>query len=242
MTNPNICALCGRIYESNHPNNETRMCKDCEESKDEVIEAYNAVSKVYADKYSDEILLKPKVQEFLKDFVKLIPPNGLICDMGCGPGQVARYLKNNLGKSTEGVDLSPQMVEAASSINPDITFKCADVFEMNETNLYAGIIGLYFIVNFPPSQLVPLFKKLHSLLEPNGKLLISFHMGKDELNRVESLWDSGKPCNFYFFDAKTVGAALVESGFKVTEVRFREPDTSVEYNSQRAYIFASVIK
>ncbi len=210
-------------------------------NKREITEAYDAVSKLYAEKYKDEILLKPKVQQFIADFVTDIDKDGLICDMGCGPGQVARYLASNLGRKTTGVDLSPKMIEEAAQANPGIEFTCADVFEMDERQQYAGIIGLYFIVNFPPAQLASLFQKLHRLLQPKGQLLLSFHIGNDELNRLESFWDSGKPCDFYFFKTETVTDALLNAGFKVAETRFREPVVSVEYNSQRAYVFAEAL-
>ena len=209
--------------------------------KREITEAYNAVAKLYAEKYKDEILLKPKVQQFIADFVANIDKDGLICDMGCGPGQVARYVANSLGRKTTGVDLSPKMIAEAVQANPGIEFTCADVFEMDERHQYAGIIGLYFIVNFPSVQLKSLFQKLHGLLQPKGKLLLSFHIGNDELNRLESFWDSGKPCDFFFFKTETVTDALLKAGFKITETRLREPDISVEYSSQRAYVFAEVL-
>jgi SAM-dependent methyltransferase len=235
-----ICSLCGHAFEeaaNDVGTGKADVCPDCLATKTEITEAYDAISNTYAEKYQDEILLKPKVQSFIADFVKDIPQKGLICDMGCGPGQVARYLKNSLGRNSAGVDLSPKMIEVAAAINPGISFKCADVLQMQEAGLYDGIIGLYFIVNFPPSQLTTLFRQLKSLLTANGKLLLSFHIGDDILNRVESLWDSGKPCNFYFFKPETVAASLTQAGFKVNEIRFREPDLIVEYNSQRAYIF-----
>jgi SAM-dependent methyltransferase len=215
------------------------LCPACLKARIETIEAYDAVSDQYAEKYQDEILLKPVVQGFIGDFLQGIPGNEIICDMGCGPGQVARYLHRNLGRPAEGIDLSPKMIETASRINPDISFKCADILAMNETNLYAGIIGLYFIVNFPPEHLHLVFDKLFRLLKAGGKLLLSFHIGDDNLVRVESLWESGKSLNFYFFNPGTVSKALTNSGFTVTDVRFRQPDIAIEYNSQRAYVFAS---
>ena len=208
------------------------------ENKSEVIEAYNAVAQTYADEYADEILLKPVVQQFLADFVRPIASDGVICDMGCGPGQVARYLKNNLHCNTTGVDLSPKMIEIASAVNPGITFHCADILEMDEAGLYDGIVGLYFIVNFPLPVLAQVFLKLNQLLKSNGKLLLSFHIGNDILNRVDDFWGSGKGCDFYFLKPETVSKYLRTSGFKVTDIRLREPNPEVEYPSQRAYVFA----
>jgi SAM-dependent methyltransferase len=214
------------------------LCPDCLKRKIEVVEGYNAVSKMYADKYGDEILLKPVVQRFIGEFASAVPENEVICDVGCGPGQVARYLHNNLYRKSTGIDLSPGMIDMARQLNPEIEFTCADVLQLTAQELYGGIIALYFIVNFPPQQLLLVCHKLYQLLKPDGKLLLSFHIGEDSLHRVESLWDSGKAMNFYFFDPATVTKALIVAGFKVTDIKYRHPDKAIEYESERAYIFA----
>lgn len=250
------CFVCGKAFECGAAQPEGKcwcaelppvvpftdntgcLCPGCLKAKVEVIEAWNAVSAVYADKYGDEILLKPLVQQYLAEFVQHIPEDEMICDMGCGPGQVARYLKNNLHRHVTGVDLSPKMVEVAATINPGIVFRCDDILQMDGTGLYGGIAGLYFIVNFKPGVLPKVFNNLYRLLKPEGKLLLSFHIGNDELNRVDDLWDSGKGLNFYFFNPETVAKHLTDCGFKVTDIKFREPDPAIEYPSKRAYIFA----
>jgi SAM-dependent methyltransferase len=215
------------------------LCPECLKAKIEKLEAYDAVASTYAQKYGDEILLKPIVQKFIADFVRPIPQNEIICDMGCGPGQVARYLYNNLNRShTIGIDLSPKMIDEAHKLNPGITFKCADMLQMEEHEVYGGIIALYFIVNFQPEHLPMVFAKLYSLLKNNGRLLLSFHMGNDEMLRVEDMWNSGKAISFYMFTPETVSKALVLAGFKVSEIRYRHPDKEIEYDSERSYIFA----
>lgn len=220
------------------PGNGDCLCPDCLKAQVEKVIAYDAVSAHYAQKYGDEILLKPAVQQFIADFVRNIPLSDTICDMGCGPGQVARYLRHILGRQTMGIDLSPKMISEAKTMNPDISFQCADVLQLQESEIYGGIIALYFIVNFQPRQLPVVFHKVFSLLKSGGQLLLSFHLGDDELLRVENLWNSGKPLDFYLFKTETVSNALIQTGFSVKEIRFRHPDTAIEYNSERAYIFA----
>ncbi len=204
----------------------------------EVTAAYDAVACTYADKYGDEIRRKPKVGEFLADFVAAVPPDGLICDIGCGPGQVARYVQGHLGRRTAGIDLSPEMVRLAAERNPTIPFRAADVLQMTETEVYEAIIGLYFIVNFPVAALDGLFGTLHQLLKPGGQLLVSFHLGEDQLRRVDDFLGSGKSLDFYFFRPETIREKLRQNGFAVTDTRLRDPYPGVEYESQRAYVFA----
>lgn len=218
------------------------LCPDCLKAKIECVEAWNAVSDQYAEKYQDEVLLKPRVQEFIRDFMKDIPEDALVCDMGCGPGQVARFLRTSFGSKTCGIDLSPLMIEQAKRLNPEIPFAAKDVLTMQETEIYDAIIGMYFIVNFTPERLPLLFTKLHQLLKPGGKLLLSFHIGEDHHHREDNLWDSGKGLSFCFFNPQTVKATLEKTGFAVEEIREREPYPEVEYASRRAYVFAGKVK
>lgn len=219
------------------------LCPDCLKAKIEIVEAWDAVSQQYADRYSDEIRLKPFVQEFLPDFLANVQQEGLICDMGCGPGQVARYISQNFPerKNLCGIDLSPKMIEQASRLNPGITFEAKDVLTMPEKEIYDAIIGLYFIVNFPVDKLPLLFRKLHQLLKPGGNMVLSFHIGEDHLHREDNLWDSGKGLSFYFFQPRTVKAALEANGFIVDEVRERQHIDGVEYPTRRAYVFCRKI-
>jgi cyclopropane fatty-acyl-phospholipid synthase-like methyltransferase len=204
----------------------------------EVTAVYDRVARTCADKYQDEILRKPKVGAFLADFAAAVPTDGLICDMGCGPGQVARYVYHHLGRRTVGIDLSPEMVRQAAKRNPTIPFRAADVLQMTETAAYDAIIGLYFIVNFPVEALDAVCGKLHQLLKPGGQLLLSFHLGEDQQVRVEDFLNGGRPLDFYFFRVDTVREALLRNGFAVKDVRLRNPYAGVEYESQRAYVFA----
>ncbi len=214
------------------------LCRDMTtQNTPEVTAAYDQVARTYADKYQDELLHKPKVREFLADFVATVPADGLICDVGCGPGQVARYVHHHLGRRTVGIDLSPEMVRLAAERNPTIPFRVADVLQMTETAVYDALIGLYFIVNFPVAALDPVFGKLHQLLKPGGRLLLSFHLGDDARLRQEDFWESGKPLDFYFFRVETVREKLLRNGFAVQDVRLRDPYVGVEYESQRAYVF-----
>jgi 2-polyprenyl-3-methyl-5-hydroxy-6-metoxy-1,4-benzoquinol methylase len=46
---------------------------------------------------------------------------GTVCDIGCGPGRVARYL-HDIGANVFGVDISPRMLDEARRLNPGIRF------------------------------------------------------------------------------------------------------------------------
>ena len=56
-----------------------------------------------------------KGSEFVADALE-IDPGQLVLDIGSGIGGPARYIANTLGVKVEGIDLTPEFVEAASEI------------------------------------------------------------------------------------------------------------------------------
>ena len=77
---------------------------------------YDAVSHEYAERFKDEMDDKPFDRDCLDRLAREVAGLGPICDLGCGPGQIARYLHRQ-GVKTLGVDLSAKMVEEAQRLN-----------------------------------------------------------------------------------------------------------------------------
>ena len=84
------------------------------------------VAEHYANEYFEELARKPFDRQLLDIFAEDIRGAGVVCELGCGPGQVARYLKDR-GVDMRGIDLSPQMVRVAGDLNPDIPFSEGDM-------------------------------------------------------------------------------------------------------------------
>jgi hypothetical protein len=55
-------------------------------------ENYDRLADEYACKLFNELLHKPLDRELLERFSSRISESGEVCDMGSGPGHVARYL------------------------------------------------------------------------------------------------------------------------------------------------------
>ncbi len=53
--------------------------------------SYDSVAREYADEIYAELADKPFDRELLDRFAKRVG-SGRVCDLGCGPGQIARYL------------------------------------------------------------------------------------------------------------------------------------------------------
>ena len=72
---------------------------------------------------------KPFDGKMLDWLIEKVEGLGPICDLECGPGQVARYLHGR-GAEACGIDLSPEMVRQAARLNPGIGFQPGDMLAL----------------------------------------------------------------------------------------------------------------
>lgn len=207
----------------------------------EVIErtqsSYDAVAPEYAEKFKDEMDDKPFDRRALDRLAREVGQLGLICDLGCGPGQLARYLHRR-GVAALGVDLSPQMVAEARRLNPDIEFHQADMLALPDPDdSWGGIAAFYCIIHVPRHQIVAALREMKRVLKPGGLLLISFHVG-EEIKHLDEWWEKPVNLDFQFFLPDEMEGWLEEAGFEVEETLVREPNPEVEVETWRGYIFA----
>lgn len=199
--------------------------------------SYDAVAPEYAEKFKDEMDDKPFDRRALDRLAREVGQLGAICDLGCGPGQLARYLHRK-GVAALGVDLSPQMVAEARRLNPDIGFHQGDMLALPDPDdSWGGIAAFYCIIHVPRDQIVEALREMKRVLKPGGLLLISFHVG-EEIKHLDEWWEKPVNLDFQFFLPDEMEGWLEEAGFEVEETLVREPNPEVEVETWRGYIFA----
>jgi SAM-dependent methyltransferase len=204
--------------------------KDCQTS-------YDLVADEYVRRIFDELQHKPLDRQLLDRFAARVRDLGPACDLGCGPGHIARYLQAR-GVEVCGVDLSPAMVERARRLTPGVEFCQGDMMALEVSDgAWAGIVAFYSIIHIPRGDLAQALRELWRVLRPGGILLLAFHIGDDSIHLDE--WWGQKVCvDFFFFRSEEVAAYLREAGFAIEEIIEREPYPDIEHQSRRAYIFA----
>ena len=208
--------------------------------RNSVRQSYDQLAIAYAQRLYGELVHKPFDRHMLNWLIERTPANSLICDLGCGPGQVARYLHDQGAKAC-GIDLSSGMIAQASALSPMIDFQTGDMTNLENVadSSYGGIAAFYSIVHLPPEQLPAAFNEFWRVLLQDGTLLLTFHVG-DEVRHFDTLWDMPVDLNFIFFRTNAIVDLLTAAGLKVTEVIERWPyPESVEVQTRRAYIFAT---
>lgn len=152
----------------------------------DVQSGYDLVADEYARRIYDELQHKPLDCKLLDRFSGGLRSAGTVCDLGCGPGQIARYLRGQ-GVGVCGMDLSAAMIQCARRLNPGMQFNQGDMRALPVTdNSWAGIAAFYAIVNLAHDDLVHALQEMMRVLVPGGRLLLSFHIGEDT-SQIEDL-------------------------------------------------------
>jgi ubiquinone/menaquinone biosynthesis C-methylase UbiE len=163
--------------------------------------------------------------------------SGRVCEVACGPGEVAAYVAN-AGVHVYGIDISEKMIEVARRLSPTIHFETGDMASLNaDDNSLAGIVGFYAIVNLSKQEIERALSEFYRTLQASAPLLLSFHVGDETLHVTDFLGKSTS-LDFIFYPVETIKTMLESAGFHVDEIVVRSPYVAVEHPSQRAYVFA----
>jgi SAM-dependent methyltransferase len=197
---------------------------------------YDRLAEEYARRIYNELEHKPLDRQLLDRFAADVKGRGDVCDMGCGPGHVARHL-HDAGATVFGLDLSVGMVEQARGLNPEIVFREGNMLALDlPDRTLAGIVAFYSIVNLPNELLPVVFGEMNRVLQPGGSLFLAFHMG-DGTTHEQELWGHPTSMDFFFFRPAAIQHHLEAAGFAIEEIIERNPYPEVEYPSRRAYVF-----
>jgi len=210
---------------------DPRKLSDCQSSYDRIAEEYTA-------RISGELEHKPMDRMVLDDFAARNKGAGRVCELGCGPGHVARYLRDR-GVDIFGIDLSPGMLEQARKLSPAIEFRQGNMLALDiGDGAWAAIVAFYSIVHIPKADIPQVFGEMFRVLRRGGLVFLAFHVGIEVL-REENLWGHQVSLDLVFFGRKEVERYLAAAGFAIEDSIERNPYApEVEYQSRRAYILA----
>jgi SAM-dependent methyltransferase len=210
---------------------DPQKLSDCQSS-------YDRIAEEYTSRIAGELEHKPLDRMLLDEFAARVKGAGRVCELGCGPGHVARYLHDR-GVDIFGIDLSPGMIEQARKLNPSIEFQQGNMLALDvEDGAWAAIVTFYSIVHIPKTDILPAFREMFRALKAGGLLFLAFHIGLEVL-REENLWGHQVSLDLVFYARKEVERYLGLAGFGIEDSLERDPyGPEVEYQSRRAYIRA----
>jgi ubiquinone/menaquinone biosynthesis C-methylase UbiE len=208
------------------------------DDKPDLRTSYDRVAEEYAAEYFNELHRKPFDRDVLNAYAESVRGPGEVCEIGCGPGQIARYLKDR-GVTMRGIDLSDEMIKCASRLSPDIPFACGNMLSLNaDDESFAGIVSFYAIIHLERADLGTALKEMQRTLQPGGKLLLAFHGGEGELHRDE-WYEKPVSVDVRLYRSDEMRSHLEVAGFAFANIAERQP-YEFEYPTKRLY--ASAIK
>lgn len=206
----------------------------------DIRESYDAAAAAYAEHLFTELERKPLDRHLLNRFAEAVAELGMVADLGCGPGHIAKYLHER-GVTVCGVDLSPGMITCARTLCPGIEFRVGDMTKLDFANeSLAGIVAFYSIVHLDAVELLVVMREFRRVLRPGGLLLVAFHIG-NEVSHVDDLWGCTVSLDFRFHLPASVIRTLNAAEFSAAEMTEREPYEGAEFPSRRCYLLAQAL-
>jgi SAM-dependent methyltransferase len=199
-------------------------------------QTYDTVAREYADEIFGELANKPLDREILDRFAERMRGRGPVGDFGCGPAQIARYLRDR-DVNAFGLDLSAGMLTQARRLNPDLGFVQSSMLELGiRSATLAGIAAFYSIIHIARERMVVAFQEMRRVLRPGGACLLAFHLGSEDSHHDE-LFGRKVDLDMALFTTAEITEYLQTAGLVVEEARERDPYApEVEYQSRRGYV------
>jgi SAM-dependent methyltransferase len=181
------------------------------------IRIYNNYVKEYIDKFMDLNLYKDTFDPLLRT----LPLGGTVLELGCGPGNVVKYIKSKRADlQIMGIDLAPEMIRAATKLNPDAAFKILDIRHADEIEgHFDAVIAAFCIPYLSPDNLADVFVQMQRLTRAKkGMIYISYMEGPCERSGFERTSFTGESelyINYYTRDE--IEFLIKEHGFIIRQ-------------------------
>jgi ubiquinone/menaquinone biosynthesis C-methylase UbiE len=205
---------------------------------DEVRQSYDRIAEAYAERYGDELRHKSLDLALLRALLDERPAEcGAVADVGCGPGHITRHLQEH-GADIVGIDVSAAMLDVARRRNPGITFRQGSLLKLGvPDSSFSAIVAFYSIIHVPRERLRDVLRECARALCSGGPLLISFHVGSEDVHAEEMLGQRVS-LDFHFYEMSEVSSACAEAGLSVELMLQRRPYAPMEAPTTRGYLLA----
>ena len=179
----------------------------------ETFQSWDKVSELYFNKFMDFDLYNESYNQFC---TLLNKPEADILDLGCGPGNISRYL---IRKETKykivGLDVSDNMIKLARNKVPEATFKQFDLRNLKElTFSYDGIVAGFSLPYLSHADGTTMIAECARLLSEGGYFYISYVPGDPELSEFKT-GSTGDRTFFYYYKKQSIENLLQGNSFKI---------------------------
>jgi len=157
--------------------------RDCEAK-------YDYYAPLYWEKYG--LYSNITHQQFIQEFLSLLPQVSKILDAACGAGRYEPFLLEK-GHSIIGIDQSQGMLERAKEKFPGVKFEKVGLQEIAYQEIFDGVICMDTMENVCPEDWPPVLNNFHRALKPQGYLYFTAETieNADE-NEIKQAYEKAK--------------------------------------------------
>jgi len=128
---------------------------------------YDREAPLYGEKYG--LYSNITHQQFLQEFLSLVPPKSTILDAACGAGRYLPFLLEK-GHSISGIDQSQGMLANAKAKFPGVQYEKVGLQEMAYRGVFDGAICMDAMENVCPEDWSLVLENFHRALKTHGYL------------------------------------------------------------------------
>ena len=200
--------------------------------------SYDAVATQYAAAIGDELRHKP-LDRALLNLISDLAADGVVLDLGCGPGHVAAHLAER--SSVIGLDLSEAMATEAWRTR-NVPACAGDLTALPiRTRSAAAVVCLYAVIHLDDHDREAAYAELARVLQRGGHALIAFHVRDadhvaGDVITMREWWGNSVELIFRFLEPEREIAALGRAGLELVARVDRVPYRNAEHPSERCYL------
>ena len=135
----------------------------------------------YYNKHAEEFTastFKVEMESLYAPFLRYLPEQACILDLGCGSGRDSFAFKNK-GYQVEAIDYSAELVKKAKELT-GIEVRQQSFYELNESEKYDGVWACASLLHCDRDCLPEVIGRIFKALKPNGVCYMSFKYGNTD--------------------------------------------------------------
>lgn len=176
---------------------------------------YNLSAKDYAARDRKIITETADVIIALNKFIRLLPKQARVLDLGSGTGRDSRFLFERSFRVV-GIDFSKNMIQEAKKINPLIDYRMMDLERIKfGKNSFNGIWANASLHHIPKVHLKKIIKNIYNILKDGGIFFIKIKSGAGEGIRENKKFNKQLKRYFAFYSIKELTDLLGAAKFNI---------------------------
>lgn len=208
--------------------------------------------KYYNDFFLNDIFLRER-ENYVEEFIKELPSEGTILDLGCGNGQHSIYIaKNKPNCNVIGVDFSSTMLKYAEREKEkqkldNLNFVCDNMLSFCQSVKlkFIGVLAIFCLTCLTPEEINNVLVSIYERLLPDGKVFIAVHedssakspaLGRYEI--VPEIYDESEMQYYKYFTEKEMIKYLENAKFENIDIKRLRTNRVTEINSNKICFIA----